>query len=268
MENELGVIAPGKCADIVLLDDLKGFSVFCVFIDGEKVACGGRAAFDPGRFEYPAWALDTMNLAGNITPESFAIKAPNPLASSVKVRTIKIIPERVGTIQKIVDLPILSGLVQADATQDVLKAFVFERHRASGSFGVGFVKGFGIKDGALASTVAHDAHNLLVMGADDADMAIAANALIASGGGMAAALGGKIIEQVALPVCGLMGMGDALEMATQVENLEAAWRAMGCEIKSPFMTMALISLACLPELRLTNRGLVDCVDFKFVDWVL
>ena len=117
----------------------------------------------------------------------------------------------------------------------------------------------------MASTVAHDAHNLLVVGTNDADMALAANTLIECGGGMCAVKDGKVLGLVELPLAGLMNPKSAEEMSAKVANLDAAWKEIGCDIVSPFMTMALIPLACLPELRLTDRGLVDCMKFTFVD---
>jgi len=146
----------------------------------------------------------------------------------------------------------------------VLKAVVFERHHNTGTAGFGFVKGFGIRSGAMASTVAHDAHNLLVVGTSDEDMALAANTLIEQGGGMVVVQEGKVLGCVPLPIAGLMNDKPAEEMSEIVAGLEAAWEQIGCDMVSPFMTMALIPLACLPELRLTNRGLVDCTTFSFV----
>lgn len=120
----------------------------------------------------------------------------------------------------------------------------------------------------MAQTVAHDAHNLLVVGTNDEDMALAANTLITSGGGMVAVVDGKILGHVPLPIAGLMSDAPLEEMSKKVENLEFAWKEMGCALPSPFMTMALIPLACLPETRLTNRGLVDCRTFKFIDLII
>ena len=145
-----------------------------------------------------------------------------------------------------------------------MKTFVFERHNKTGKHGVGFVKGFHVKCGAMASTVAHDAHNLLVVGTNDEDMALAANTLIQCGGGECIVQNGKVLGCVPLPFAGLMNTKSAEEMDELVENLGKAWETIGCDIQSPFMTMALIPLACLPELRLTNRGLVDCRTFRFV----
>ena len=160
-------------------------------------------------------------------------------------------------------LKVHDGCLESDVSQDVLKAFVFERHNNTGKHGVGFVKGFHITRGAMASTVAHDAHNLLVIGTNDADMALAANTLIECGGGMCAVQDGKVLGCVPLPLAGLMNPRPCEEMSELVEGLGAAWEQIGCDIVSPFMTMALIPLACLPELRLTDRGLVDCTKFCF-----
>jgi adenine deaminase len=145
----------------------------------------------------------------------------------------------------------------------VLKLAVFDRHKASGRFSVGFASGFGIH-GALAQTVSHDAHNLLVLGDNDEDMAIAANALMKCGGGEVAVVDGEIKAQVALPVCGLMSDERVDQVAAEVAKVEGVWREMGCTMPSPFMTLGLISLAVIPEIRLTNRGLVDCNAFKFI----
>ena len=147
-----------------------------------------------------------------------------------------------------------NGHLESDTTQDVLKTIVLERHHATGTKGAGF----GIKRGAMASTVAHDAHNLLVVGTNDDDMALAANTLIQCGGGMVAVQDVQVLGLAELPIAGLMN----------VAQLEEAWKTIGCDMPSPFMTMALIPLACLPDLRLTNRGLVDCRTFQFVPLVV
>jgi adenine deaminase len=134
--------------------------------------------------------------------------------------------------------------------------------------GYGFVKGFGIEGGAMAQTVAHDAHNLLVVGSNDEDMALAANTLIECGGGMVAVKDGKVLGLVPLPIAGLMNDEPLGNVCEYVESVEKAWKEMGCSMPSPFMTMALIPLACLPETRLTNRGLVDCRTFNFIDLII
>lgn len=266
MEQDLGSIAPSKCADIVFLKDLTTFEVTRTIIDGETVALNGKMTKDFTPYTYPDWALHSVHLKDNVTADTFKIAAPEG-KDQVTVRAIEVIPARVGDIERFVDLTVKDGCLESDTTQDVLKTFVLERHHETGTKGAGFVKGFGIKRGAMASTVAHDAHNLLVVGTNDEDMALAANTLIQCGGGMVAVQDGKVLGLVELPIAGLMNDKSAEAMADTVAQLESAWKAIGCDMPSPFMTMALIPLACLPDLRLTNRGLVDCRTFEFVPLV-
>ncbi len=262
MDQDLGSVTPGKCADLVLLEDLQNITVSSVWINGRVIAENGRYLPKLPPYRYPEQALHSMHVGGTITPESFAIAAPD-VQQTAHVQAIEIIPERVSTRKIIAPVPVKDGLALADVQQDLLKAAVFERHKATGKAGFGFVKGFGIRAGAMASTVAHDAHNLLVIGANDADMALAANTLIQCGGGMCTVRGGQVLGLVELPIAGLMQELSAEEMSARVAALAESWKAIGCSVASPFMTMALIPLACLPELRLTNRGLVDCTTFAF-----
>ena len=178
---------------------------------------------------------------------------------------IEIIPNRVGNYERFMDLEVRDGYLEADPERDIMKMVVFERHHETGTKGCGFLKGFGFKKGAMAQTVSHDAHNLLVAGTNDEDMVLAANTLVECGGGMCAVADGKVLALVPLPIAGLMNDLPVEEMAALISKLDTAWKEMGCTINSPYMTMALIPLACLPELRLTNRGLVDCRTFQFVD---
>lgn len=264
MDHEMGSIAPGKCADIVFFDDLNDIRVTRTIIDGEIVAEDGKMTVEIGKPNFPASVYNTMHVGQSITPESFKIAAPEG-RETVKTRVIEIIPNKVGNYERLIDMKVRNGFVEADPDGDIMKMAVFERHHATGTVGFGFVKGFGFKKGAMAQTVAHDAHNLLVAGTDDADMALAANTLIECGGGLCAVADGKVLALVPLPIAGLMNDLPVEQMAEQVSKLSGAWRQMGCAINSPYMTMALIPLACLPELRLTNRGLVDCRTFRFVD---
>ena len=263
MDDELGSVTPGKCADLVLIDNETDINVTRVLIDGETVAENGRLTIELPKSELPDWAMDTMHVGETITPDTFKIHTDKK--DTTTVRAIEIIPVRVGDYERHVQLKVENGELKSDTAQDVLKAFVFERHNATGRHGVGFVKGFHVQCGAMASTVAHDAHNLLVIGTNDEDMALAANTLIACGGGEVIVQNGKVLGCVPLPLAGLMNPKPAEEMNALVENLGKAWKQIGCDIQSPFMTMALIPLACLPELRLTNRGLVDCTTFSFTD---
>lgn len=263
MDHELGSIAPGKCADIVFIDNERDVNITRVMIDGDVVAENGKLNFELPKSEFPAWAMDTVHIGEEITPDTFKITTDKK--DSVDVRAIEIIPVHVGDYERRVTLKVENGEIKSDTAQDVLKTFVFERHKATGKHGVGFTKGFHVKCGAMASTVAHDAHNLLVIGTNDEDMALAANTLINCGGGEVIVKNGKVLACVPLPFAGIMSTDPAEVMDAKVAELEKAWAEIGCDIQSPFMTMALIPLACLPELRLTDRGLVDCTKFCFAE---
>jgi len=264
MDHELGSITPGKCADIVFLRSLEDVSVTRVLINGEIVSEDGKMSIEFPLYTYPEWVTKSIHIANEITPASFAIKADG---DSVNVRVIEVMSGKVGNVETSAVLKVENGCLNSDVSQDVLKTAVFERHHSTGTVGFGFSKGFGITSGAMASTVAHDAHNLLVVGTNDEDMALAANTLIEQGGGMAVVQEGKVLGSVPLPIAGIMNDRPAEEMSNLVEELEKAWAKIGCKMVSPFMTMALIPLACLPELRLTNRGLVDCTTFSFVELI-
>ena len=267
MQDDLGSIAPGKCADLVFLEDLTDFRVTRTVIDGRVVAEDGQALFDPEPYAWPATMTHSMNVGEEITPATFAIPAvgADGAAAAIGRASVRAIRLRAGdtlTYEERVELPVRDGCVQASAEDDALKAFVFERHHATGRHAAGFVRGLGIR-GALAQTVAHDAHNLLVVGSNDEDMALATNELLTCGGGEVAVADGRVLARVELPVCGLMSTRPVEEVAAQVARVEDAWREMGCTMPSPFMTLGLLSLACIPHLRLTDRGYVDCDRFEF-----
>ena len=264
MDHEFGSITPGRCADIAFFKDLNDIRITRTIIDGDIVAENGKMIAEIKPYSYPDSVYHSMHAGQCITPESFRIEA---LAEMDRVRTqvIEIIPDRLENYARLIDLPVRNGLVESDPENDVMKLAVFERHHNTGKTGRGFVKGFGIRRGAVAQTVAHDAHNLLAAGTNDADMALAANTLIECGGGLCAAADGEVLALVPLPIAGLMNDLPAEQMADLHRKLGGAWKKMGCEINTPFMTMAYISLACISELRLTDRGLVDCRTFRFTD---
>lgn len=268
LAQDLGSVTPGKCADIVVLDDLKDFCARLVFIDGELVAKDGQALFAPKPYAWPAKSLHTMHITDEISADTFKIPALKKDGSVLPdgKAYVRVIASSAGstlTKEEHLEVPVRDGALLADPAQDVLKAFVFDRHHEGGQHACAFARGFGIH-GALAQTVAHDAHNLLVVGDSDEDMAIAARELIASGGGEVAVQDGKILGKVALPLFGIMSTSPIEKVAHDVAGIEAAWKKMGCTMPSPFMTMGLLSLACIPELRLTDRGLVDCCRYCFV----
>ena len=262
LAHDMGSITPGKCADIVLLDDLEGFHARKVFIDGELVAEDGRALFSPSPYEWPDFMTHTMRLGFVPTPETFRFDARGRADGTARVRAMGIEPGDTLTRDIVVEVPVRDGALLADPEHDILKVCVFDRHHGeAGTRSQGFVTGFGIH-GALAQTVSHDAHNLLVMGDNDEDMALAARTLAECGGGEVAVADGKVLALVELPVCGLMSTERVEVVAEKVAGARRAWEQMGCTMPSPFMTMGVMSLACVPELRLTNRGYVNCLTFE------
>ncbi|RRF88904.1 MAG: adenine deaminase [Coriobacteriaceae bacterium] len=264
---DMGSITPGKCADIVLFEDLKDFRARDVIIDGDLVAQDGKALFEVTPFSWPDFMTHTMNIGLDVTPDTFRIPVDKP-EGTCKVRAIGIAAGDTLTRDVTATVPVRDGSLAADPAHDVLKACVFDRHHgAAGTHAFGFVTGFGIH-GALAQTVSHDAHNLLVMGDNDADMALAAQTLASCGGGEVAVMDGKVLALVELPVCGLMSDKPVEVVSAEVDQVEKAWKTMGCNLPSPFMTMGVMSLACVPFLRLTNRGYVNCVTFKMEPLVL
>lgn len=263
LDDEIGSITPGKCADMVIISDTKKCVIDMTVIDGEIIAENGKLCVKIDNYEYPDSAKNTVK-HDKLSPNDFIIKTD---AKKVNAHVIEIIPARVGTYDRVVEFEAENGALKANPEQDIMKAAVIERHGINGSIGLGFVKGFNIKCGALAQTVAHDAHNLLVLGTNDEDMAVAANALIDCGGGLVAVKDGKILSIVPLEIAGLMSTAPIEETAKRVKEIGKTWEQMGCKHVSPFMTMGLIALACLPEVRLTNRGLVDCRTFNFIPLV-
>ena len=261
LEQELGSLTPGKCADIVLFDSLDDFNARQVFIDGELVAEDGQALFDVEPYAWPESLTHTINLGLKIEPQTFQIPTDKP-DGSCRVRVIGAEAGNTITQDLIVDAPVRDGQILADPSHDLLKVFVFERHHATGSHAAGLLHGFGIH-GALAQTVAHDAHNLLVAGDNDSDMALAARTLVACGGGEVAVQDGEILALVELPICGLLSTDRIEKVAEKVKRMEEAWQHMGCTMPSPFMTMGIMSLACVPVLRITNRGYVNCNTYQF-----
>ena len=262
MSKDFGSVSPSKVADIVLLSDLYNVTVKAVIIGGRLVAQDGKMLIPFKNVTYPDWSKNTVNVGKTLTPQDFMLTSNKP---EVKVRVIQIEEAKVTTKQVIETLKTIDGNVSPDTEKDIAKAALFERHKATGTKGLGFVKGFGLKKGAVASTVAHDSHNLLIVGTDEDDMAFAGNELIKAGGGMIAVAGGKVLALVELPVAGLLTDEPVEAVQKKVENLEKAWKMLGCNLVSPFMTMALLGLPVIPELRLSNRGLVDAVHFVLVD---
>ena len=215
-------------------------------------------------FDYPASFKHSVRLPRPLIAKDFAVRAPDG-AQGVQVRVIEVSEAQVVTKHVQMQRPVDDGFVTASAAEDLAKVASVERHRGTGQIGLGFVRGFGLESGAVASTIAHDGHNLLIMGTNDSDMAFAGNTLAETGGGMVAVRDGQVLALVPLPIAGLMSQEPVEDVNEQVKGLARAWKELGCDLESPFMTMSILALPVIPELRITNRGLVDTVRFTPVE---
>jgi len=255
--RHLGAIAPGYRADMVVCDDLESFEVKKVFRGGHLVAEEGKilATIDK---RPPVPLRGTVNVAW-IELEHFRIKAEGGRARVIGLTTNQLV-----TRQLMEEVKTMDGLAVADVERDVLKLAVIERHLASGNTGLGFVKGFGLKRGALASSVAHDSHNIIVVGTNDLDMMTAAVEIVKLQGGLVAAADGSVLETLPLPIAGLMSAKSAEEVRAEMQSVEQAARGLGCTVSNPFMAMSFLALPVIPRLKLTDKGLVDVKKFDFV----
>ena len=252
----IGTISPGRAADILVVSDLPRLVIDEVYADGELVAREGRMAVDIPPYAYPEWALGSVHLP-ELSARDFAI----PASGRKTVRVMRIYPGMVHTTEERAALESVDGGLSADPSRDLAKIGVFYRHAASAAAGtkaLGFMTGAGFKPrAAFASTVSHDCHNLLVLGSDDAAMALAADAVIGAGGGMAVAIDGKVEALMPLPLAGLMSLASVEAAARQVSAVEEALARAGCAAASLEMTFSLLGLIVLEELHLSNRGLVS-----------
>jgi len=248
-----GAVAPGYRADFLLLDDLETFSISEVYLDGRPIA---SASWRAASTEH---AVTGSVRLGEIKPSCLRIPAP---PDGKKVRVIRTVPGQIVTEMDMVDPRVQDGLVMADPENDVAKLAVFERHHGSGGVGLGLVRGLGLRAGAIASTVAHDSHNLIVAGVSDSDMLLAVRALAECGGGFVCVRDGWVLDLVALPLAGLMSDQEPETVANSLDQLNASARSLGCpENINPFMQLSFLSLPVIPCLRLTDKGLVDVEAF-------
>jgi adenine deaminase len=253
-----GAIAPGFVADLVVLDDLRTFQVESVYKDGVLVARDGKLLVDLPVVASPAAATSTVHI-GNI--QEADLRVPGKAGC---VEVVGIEPGQITTKHLQEEASIRKGEIVADPTRDLLKLVVIERHHASGRVGLGLVKGFGLQRGALASSVAHDAHNLVIAGVSDGDILKAARALEEMGGGFAVVVDGEVRASVPLPLGGLISPLPAAELVQQLHTFDAIAAALGCKLEHPCMTLSFLSLSVIPALKLTDQGLVDVETFTLL----
>ncbi len=258
--RRLGAVAPGYFADIVVVDDLKHFRVQQVYAAGVKVAEGGKYL--------PERRVDAVRLRGSVNVAWMALDFRIPAAGeTARARVIEVVPGQIITRGLVMEMKVAGGEIAADPARDVLKIAVAERHMASGRTGVGLVKGFGLKRGAIASSVAHDSHNIVVVGINDQDMTTAVIEIARLQGGQVVVADNEVLASVPLPIAGLMSDLPIESVRDRIEAMTQAAHKLGCVLPDPLMTMSFLALPVIPELKLTDRGLVDVKEFRTVPLV-
>ena len=262
LERELGSISPGRRADIILTSDLKELPIEIVFARGVKVAEKGSSIIDPVLLKWPNSVRNTVKLEKKLNAENFLIRAPK-LKNTAKVKIIGVIENKAPTKLLKGVLPVENGFVKGDLDKDICQVALVERHRGTGQITNGFVSGFGYKEKcAVASTVAHDSHHMIIVGTDQENMALAGNHLASIGGGVTVFKDGVELATVSLNIAGLMSDAPAQNVAKAADNMVEAMQICGCKINNGYMQHSLLALVVIPELRISDLGLIDVKKFE------
>jgi len=256
--DRLGAIAPGYLANLIVINDLSSLEIDMAFHRGRLVARGGEPLFS-------AYKPGTGELTNTVNVKPFNIEALDLVASGQTEPVIEIVPGQIVTRKRMENVKVLDGLVVPDTGRDILKLVVVERHRATGNIGLGLVSGFGLKQGALASSIAHDSHNIVAVGTNDEDIFVAIKEIERLQGGLVVAAGGKILAGLALPVAGLLSDESLEVVVDKLDRVERAAADLGTTLPSPFSTLSFLALPVIPELRLTDLGLVDVKEFRLIE---
>jgi len=263
VSRDIGMIAPGRSADILLVSHLAELRIDTVIGRGKILAEAEVLRIERSQYSYPDWALDSIHLARPVTAKDFRISAPE--TDRVIANVIGVIENQAPTMHMRLEMPVVKGEVRVDTARDIAKIALVERHQGTGQIQVGFVHGFGLKDRcAIATTVAHDSHHLIVAGTDEANMAIAVNELARCGGGQVVVKNKTVIGLVELRIGGLMSTERAEDVARQAAGVLHGFRECGCNLNNPNMQLSLMALVVIPALRLSDLGLVDVTQFKFI----
>ncbi|MGD8470392.1 MAG: adenine deaminase [Desulfobacteraceae bacterium] len=254
--SHLGAIAPGRQADLVVFSDIKKPVIEQVYCQGILTAENGKI-----RAEVQFPATGTVPPAMHIDVQNVDFSMP---AEQGRIRVIEIVSDQLITRQRIEATPVKNHQAVSEPSKDLLKIAVVERHRGTGNIGRGYIKGFGLKQGALASSVAHDSHNIIVVGTADEDMQAALEAVVEMGGGLAAVSNGRLLAGLALPIAGLMSLEPVRTVRDQLERLIEIAHELGTTLQDPFMTLSFMALPVIPELKLTDMGLIDVSKFEVV----
>jgi adenine deaminase len=267
MDRELGSLAPGRTADINIVTGPEDFKVLTTIADGKVVAKDGALLAPLTIPKHDPVLLNTFHLKAPVTAADMVIAAPEG-KTSAHVHAMRTLPWIPITEGEEANLAVRDGYVAADLDQDLLPIAVVERHHATGNIGKAFIGGFGLKSGALASSIAHDNHNIVVMGVTPEDMALAVNTVAEMDGGIVLVDGGEVIAKIELPLVGLLSDTDAWSFAEARKVVLAQAQAMGCAVSDPFMFLSFITLAAIPAFAITDKGYVDCLKQELIDPIL
>ena len=265
LSREIGMIAPGRWADILLVDDLNDFHPDMVIAKGKVIAENGELTIEMPQIEYPAWARDSIHLAHPLGAQDFVLETEASSGKSVTANVIGVIENQAPTKHLKIKIQPKDGEIQVDIERDIAKLAVVERHKSTGRGNVSLVSGFGFTEKCgIASTFSHDSHNIIVTGTSEEDMAIAVNKLTEVGGGQVVVKDGEVIGQVELEIAGLMSTEEASIVSEKATSVLNGFKACGCTLNNPNMQFSLLSLVVIPELRISDLGLVDVTKFEFV----
>lgn len=265
LTREMGMIAPGRWGDVVLVKDLMNFKADMVIARGQVIAENGELLAKLPLVKYPSWAKKSVRLKRPLKAEDFVLRTRAADGAEVDANVIGVIENQAPTRHLKLKVKAQGGEVKADLNRDLAKIAVVERHHGTGKVMVGLVSGFEFtRSCAIASTVAHDSHQMMVVGTDDENMAIAANELAKCGGGQVVVLNGEVAGRVELPIAGLMSNEHAEIVAGKAASVLAGFMACGCELNNPNMQLSLLGLVVIPELRISDKGLVDVTHFDFI----
>ncbi|NTW08265.1 MAG: adenine deaminase [Anaerolineaceae bacterium] len=265
VSRNMGMIAPGRYADILLVKDLEDFHAGMVFCRGELIAKNGKISIEIPPYDYPDWACGSVHLPRPLNAQDFRLSLPEGAdPDHLTANVIGVIENQAPTRHLKIMVTATGDEIPVNPDRDLAKIALVERHKSTGRVQTALVQGFGFKGKcAVASTVAHDSHHMIVVGTDDHNMALAANTLAECGGGQVVIQDGKVIGKVELPIAGLMSNQPAEEVARKASGVLEGFRACGCNLESPNMQLSLLALVVIPELRISDLGLVDVTRFSF-----
>ena len=267
LDDIIGSISVGRMADILILKELESVEIESVFFEGKLVYEHGKITFDIPKQEIPEWALKSININKDLQPDDFLIEVKKK-EGRAKVRVIELIPKQIINEEFIGEVPIQNHKVLSNPSEDILHIAVVDRYKASKNVGKAFVKGFGIKSGAIASSFAHDHHNIVAVGDNAEDMYLAVQDIVRMQGGLTVVSKRSVLAHLELPLAGLISLEDYKVVLEKLEKLNNETAKLGCTLSAPFMQLQFVTLPSVPKFGITDMGLVDSIKYKLIDPII